>query len=99
MHNFLLWLIWKIQLFLVILEKSLPENHASILFCHFVIHSNKYLSRIGPKASLPDFSHHLSDLDGKTFDYLDDEEKTHGVIDTINDEIPCEGSATFFDNG
>ena len=40
MHNFLLWLIWKIQLFLAILEKSLPENHASILFCHFGIHSN-----------------------------------------------------------
>ena len=42
MHNFLLWLIWKIQLFLAILEKSLPENHASILFCHFGIHSNHY---------------------------------------------------------
>ena len=43
MHNFLLWLIWKIQLFLAILEKSLPENHASILFCHFGIHSTRYL--------------------------------------------------------
>ena len=32
MHNFLLWLIWKIQLFLAILEKSLPENHGSINF-------------------------------------------------------------------
>ena len=42
MHNFLLWLIWKIQLFLAILEKSLPENHVSILFCHFGIHSNIY---------------------------------------------------------
>ena len=42
MHNFLLWLIWKIQRFLAILEKSLPENHASILFYHFGIHSNLY---------------------------------------------------------
>ena len=42
MHNFLLWLIWKIQLFLAILEKSLPDNHASILFCHFGIHPRKY---------------------------------------------------------
>ena len=40
MHNFLLWLLWKIQLFLTILDKSLPENHASILFCHFGIHSS-----------------------------------------------------------
>ena len=45
------------------------------------------------------FSHQISDLDGKTFDYINDEEITQGVIDTINDEIPCEGSATFFDNG
>ena len=42
MHNFLLWLIWKIQLFLAILEKSLPENYASVLFCHFGIHSSMY---------------------------------------------------------
>ena len=45
MHNFLLWLIWKIQLFLAILEKSLPENHASVLFCHFGIHSSIYTIR------------------------------------------------------
>merc|ERR1712141_576726 len=43
MHNFLLCLIWKIQPFPAILEKSLPENHASILFCHFGIHSNEYI--------------------------------------------------------
>ena len=47
MHNFLLWLIWKIQLFLAILEKSLPENHASILFCHFGIHSSSFTSYRG----------------------------------------------------
>ena len=40
-HNFLLWVIWKIHLFLAILLKSLSENHASILFCHFGIHSSK----------------------------------------------------------
>ena len=44
MHNFLLWLIWKIQLFLAILEKILSENHASVLFCHFGIHSSKAIS-------------------------------------------------------
>ena len=25
------------------LEKSLPENHASVLFCHFGIHSSRHL--------------------------------------------------------
>ena len=50
MHNFLLWVIWKIHLFLAILLKSLSENHASILFCHFGIHSNGYLF-LPPKTS------------------------------------------------
>ena len=45
MHNYLLRLIWKIQLFLAILEKSLPENHASVLFCYFGIHSKNMLHK------------------------------------------------------
>ena len=43
------WLIWKIQLFLAILQKSLPDNHASILFCHFGIHSNIHITKNASK--------------------------------------------------
>ena len=40
MHNFLIWLIWKIQLFLTIFEKSLPY-FALISFYHFGIYSHE----------------------------------------------------------
>ena len=46
-YNFQIWLIWKLQLFLAILEKIPPENYASsFIFCQFGIHSTIYASTL-----------------------------------------------------
>ena len=36
----------KIEYFLAVLAKSLLENHASFLFCHFGVHASTYLNLI-----------------------------------------------------
>ena len=41
--NFLLWLIWKIQVLLAILWKCQPENHASVFFFFVILESTLHI--------------------------------------------------------
>ena len=69
--------------FLIILEKSLPENHALFLFCHFGIHSN--IQYIHPFIS--------GDEDLNPIKYYSDTKDTNGDImsyvanEALNDSV------------